>query len=182
MHKNPLNSDKVKNAIAYFCIELKRTTSEDPSQMLIYKYLALLDLTCVERFGTPSLGLKYCAMKMGPVASEIYDNRGYFINDRIAMMPVSDCETKYIFTSRCKQASLEKFSKAEIEIMRDLVLSYAGKPLDIITDATHSLRAWIIAYGDGSSGRVPMRYQDQLDGGIDDPRLEALSLYEFFKK
>ncbi len=182
MTKSIIDETKVKNAIAFFCIEHKKVTGKDPSQMFIYKYLALLDYICVERFGIPSLGLKYCAMKMGPVASDIYDNRKYCTNDRIAMLPVADDETKFVFRSQCRQASLEKFSKAEVEIMRGLVSQFADKPLDAIIDATHKIRAWIVAYGDGSIGRVPMHYQDQLDGGNDDPRLEALSLYEFFKE
>ncbi|QID33061.1 type II toxin-antitoxin system antitoxin SocA domain-containing protein [Pampinifervens florentissimum] len=64
---DPLRREKLENAIAYFAKRHYEKTGRPLTKIYLYKYLAFMDFLSVRETGRPAIGLRYLAMKYGPV-------------------------------------------------------------------------------------------------------------------
>ena len=139
IEKNP----KLKNAILYFAKEHPKRKGQPLYQTYLYKFLAFMDFTSIEEFGTPVFGLEYAALKEGPVPMDIYKNRSDIENDSFEFKQID--KNKYIVKSKTQaDVDLSYFSEYEIEKMNNLLDKYSkrGVLVEIINRESHSLRAY----------------------------------------
>jgi hypothetical protein len=138
----PYQDEKRDNAICFFAKEHRARAGTALAQTYLYKYLAFLDFLSVEKTGTPSIGLEYRAMKMGPVPPAIYNMRHCL---KTPLFEFVD-EGSSVFTIKAKgEPNLDYFSPFEIDIMMGLVTKYAknfGKATEISEDSHKQIKAW----------------------------------------
>jgi len=156
---------KINNAIAFFAIKFHSRCKYWPSQTWIYKLLAFLDHRILKKTGIPCLGLNYVAMELGPVPTELYENRYNLKNDTFHFVPI---ENK-IEVIACKEPDLSYFSDLVIDEMEQISdeFIYSTKTLPETIDAAHEeisswKKAWKIAQENGRKMML-MEFKDEFD-------------------
>lgn len=174
---------KIENAIAYFASEYKRRKGSEPTQMWLYKFLALFDFRMLKEKGTPSLGLVYHAMKMGPVPIKIYSaiqkagrkNESRVERDKsfFLLVPSEDNSLK-AFVHANGDPDLDYFTNRELDAM-DAILDECIEELNLngLIDLTHNeIRSWNIAWEKAKAlgqGAREMDYADEFDNLYEKP-------------
>lgn len=156
--------EKIKNAICYFATEHTKKTKKHLHQTFLYKYLAFLDFESLSDTGHPVLGLKYRAMKRGPVPPEIYDNRKGLKTECFEFKELED--DKFIIMPK-GHPNLEYFSSYEIKKMHRLIEIFADvfvKPSDISEASHEDIRAWRETWRKEKNGIID--YDTQFPGDI----------------
>jgi len=171
--------EKLNNAICYFANEVYKRRGEYLPQTLLYKFLAYLDFTSIERIGIPALELKYHAYQNGPVPVDLYQNKSRYETDCFRSEARSN--NRVIFISK-KEANLSYFSDSEISIMNDLLNKYIKKDItmkdiidNICNDSHKDIKAWEVAYKRKKDNT--MNYSDTFEE-IDKKKFEDLSINE----
>jgi len=171
--------EKLNNAICYFANEVYKRRGEHLPQTLLYKLLAYLDFTNIERTGIPSLELKYHAYQNGPVPVDLYQNKSQYETDCFRFKAKNN--NRFILIPK-KEADLSYFSDLEISIMNDLLNKYIIKDItmkdiidNICNDSHKDIKAWKVAYTRGKN--KIMNYSDTFEE-IDKKKFEDLSLNE----
>ena len=171
--------EKTINAICFFANEVYKRTGKYLPQTLLYKLLAFLDFSSVEKLGKPALELGYRAYKKGPVPVGIYNNREGYKTDSFKFVKRSI--NKFIVIST-KEANLDYFSEFEIEIMNCLLNKYIRKNLSmkkiidkICEDSHNDIKAWKVAYDRKKNSGID--YRDTFEE-IDKKEDDKLSMQE----
>ncbi|MFZ4439547.1 MAG: Panacea domain-containing protein [Syntrophales bacterium] len=139
----PYQKEKLENAVCYFAKEHASHTRHRLYQTFLYKYLALFDFGYLRAYGKPALGLTYQAMQMGPVPKELYDRRDD--KDLSKCFAFQKDESGHLAVVAKTTPNLDYFSKREIELMNQIVETYAAGYVTaaIMSDASHQeIRAW----------------------------------------
>ncbi|MBN1294537.1 MAG: DUF4065 domain-containing protein [Candidatus Latescibacteria bacterium] len=146
--------ERLENAICYFASEHFKKTRKLPTQTYIYKYLSLFEFQILEETGEAPLGLKYRAMKRGPVPIEIYNNRRDINSECFCFEERDD----NIFDVRAlKMPNMDYFSEYEIQKMKNLIFTYATPYMTshIMSESSHEkIRAWRIAYNERGENSI----------------------------
>jgi hypothetical protein len=140
----PYRNEKIDNAICFFASEYKYKTKKYLPSMFLYKFLAFLDFSSVKKYGRPSLGLNYLALKWGPVPVEIYNKRNDLKTDFYEFKPIDKEGKKYIIIPK-SEPDLDYFSDQEITEMYNLIEIYADsyvKSSDISEASHQDIFAW----------------------------------------
>jgi len=171
--------EKTINAICFFTNEVYKRTGKYLPQTLLYKLLAFLDFSSVEKLGKPALELGYRAYKNGPVPVGIYNNRERYQTDCFKF--IKRGTNRFIVIST-KEADLDYFSEFEIETMNYLVNKYIRNNLsmkkiidNICEDSHNEIKAWKVAYNRKKNSRID--YSDTF-GEIDKKESNKLSIQE----
>jgi uncharacterized phage-associated protein len=151
--------EKTDNAICFFAKEYKKRTHKAIPQTILYKLLAFLDFYSVRDTGLPALGLKYCAMEMGPVPIELYKDK-----PETALYKFSQIEdNRYVIIAK-GMPNLDYFSQYEIDEMNKLIDIHAGSSVKTkhISKASHDeIPAWKKAYQTKPNSLID--YKDMFD-------------------
>lgn len=146
----PYRKEKRENTICYFATEHYNKTGKYLSQTILFKYLAYLDFSSLKDIGRPALEFEYKAMENGPVPHKLYNMRRNYKSRLVEFVPREN--EKFIIVPK-RNASLDYFSKYEIEKMDELVKKYADpnktekENTDKICDDIHKdIRAYGVAY------------------------------------
>jgi uncharacterized phage-associated protein len=134
--------ERVENAICFFAREHKKHAKRLPTQTMMYKYLAFFEFGMLEKTGQPPLGLKYRAMKRGPVPIDIYNRRDENTSELFKF--IDRGEGRYD-VSALKTPDMEYFSENEIQKMNELIFIFATPRTytNHFSDASHEkIRAW----------------------------------------
>jgi len=134
--------EKIENAICFFALEHQKATRHPLYQIFLYKYLAFFEFDCLKNTGRPPLGLKYLAMKRGPVPIEIYDKRDSYKTECFEFRKLD--QDKYIIVPK-ERPDLGYFSPYEIAEMKRLIEIFADKFVtsNEMTEASHKeIKAW----------------------------------------
>jgi len=171
--------EKINNAICFFANEVYKLTRKYLPQTLLYKLLAYLDFSSIEKLGKPALELEYRAYKKGPVPVGIYNNREGYQTDCFKFMKRG---TNRFIVISTKEADLDYFSEFEIEIMNYLLDKYIRNNLsmkkiidNICEDSHNEIKAWKVAYNRKKNSRID--YSDSF-GEIDKKESNKLSIQE----
>jgi uncharacterized phage-associated protein len=150
----PYQKEKRDNAICFFAKEHRARAGTRVTQTYLYKYLAFLDFTSVEKTGIPAIGLEYSAMKRGPVPLSIYNKRHCL---KTALYEFRDEGEKVFTIDALGEPNLDYFSPFEIDIMTRLVIKYAkkyGRAAEISEDSHRQIKAWKKAYDKEPNGVI----------------------------
>ncbi len=172
-------TEKINNAICFFANEVYKRTGKYLPQTLLYKLLAFLDFSSIEKLGKPALELGYRAYKNGPVPVGIYNNREGYKTD---CFKFEKRGTNRFVVISTKEADLDYFSEFEIEIMNYLLDKYIKNNLDmkkiidkICEDSHNDIKAWKVAYDRKKDSGI--NYSDTFEG-IDKKEDDKLSIQE----
>jgi hypothetical protein len=159
--------EKIGNAMAYFAKAYYERVGYYPRQTWIYKFLALLDFRFLKKAGVPSLGLEYDAMEKGAVPAYLYDNRFSIKSRYFEFIPT---QTGSFEVRNLVEPNLDYFSDDELDIMDDILDTYATSDLETVIDDAHKeIRAWQIAWEKAQQigrKRVSMEFSDEFDEDI----------------
>jgi len=185
---------KLLNAIGYFAHEHYKRTGKFLNQIHLFKYLAFLDFWAVKERGRPVIGLKYLAMKWGPVPEELYSKfkevKGTEVFETFKVIRNTDelKERQWVVIAPLedKMPDLKLFSEYEKELMGRLVEIFADKFVKgkHMSEASHQdIMAWRIAWEKAKEkGRKKyvMSFKDELaDVENKEELLERLETFEF---
>lgn len=115
---------KIKNAICFFASEHERLTRKPLTNTFLYKYLAFLDFTSIEKIGRPALGLLYRSTGKNPLPIRTYEKRDKLKNGCLIFL--SRSEGRCIVKATGKP-DLTCFSPFELREMKKLVQTYAHR-------------------------------------------------------
>jgi hypothetical protein len=135
---------KIKNAICFFASEHERLTDRPLTRSFLYKYLAFLDFSSLEKTGNPAFGLLYRAMGKGPALVDAH-GKGDTLKDECFVL-VPEVNGRYVVKAVGK-ADLGCFSPFELNEMRRLVETYAHQ--------------FVRASDTKKAGRETMKFQKQ---------------------
>lgn len=170
----PYQKEKTDNAICYFAKKYKKHARKNMPQTTLYKLLSFLDLESIKNIGMPALGLKYKAMKNGPVPSDLYNNK-----PETELYKFVNTEGKN-YEVICKgKPDMDYFSAYEIEAMERLILIYADSHINTkhISEASHeTLPAWKKAH-DRCENSL-MDFEEMFDGPLTKKDPDKLSQQE----
>ncbi|MBN1573512.1 MAG: DUF4065 domain-containing protein [Deltaproteobacteria bacterium] len=172
----PYQKEKIDNAICYFALSHKSKARKLITQTYLYKYLAFLDFTCLEKTGIPSLGLTYRAYKQGPVPKELYDNRHKLDT---ALYRFEEREEGRIYIVPKGKPDLSYFSEMERKEMSRLIEIYANSKVfsKDMSDASHEvILAWKITWNRNPKGIID--YKITFGGNITEKPQEDLTYPE----
>jgi len=172
-------TEKIENAICFFANEVYKRTGKYLPQTLLYKLLAFLDFSSIEKLGKPALELGYRAYKNGPVPVGIYNNREKYQTD---CFKFEKRGTNRFIVISTKKADLDYFSEFEIETMNYLLDKYIRNNLsmkkiidNICEDSHNEIKAWKVAYNRKRNSWID--YSDTFEG-IDKKEDDKLSIQE----
>lgn len=172
-------TEKRNNAICFFAQEVYKLRKQYLPQTLLYKLLAFLDFSSIEKLGKPALELGYRAYKNGPVPVGIYNNREGYKTD---CFKFEKRGTNRFVVISTKEADLDYFSEFEIEIMNYLLDKYIKNNLDmkkiidkICEDSHNDIKAWKVAYDRKKNSGI--NYSDTFEE-IDKKEDDKLSIQE----
>ncbi len=153
--------EKVENAICFFATEHQKATKQPLYQIFLYKYLAFLEFDCIKNVGRPSLGLKYLAMKKGPVPIEIYNKRDAYRTNCFEFRKVG--QDKYIIVPNGRP-DLSYFSPYEISMMKRLIEIFADRFVtsNEMSEASHEeIKAWKKAWNRKENSSI--EFEEEFD-------------------
>jgi uncharacterized phage-associated protein len=153
----PYQTEKIENAICFFAFDHRKKTKKPLHQTFLYKYLAFLDFEAIKETGHPVLGLKYKAMKWGPVPEEIYNKKDNYKTPLFVFQKNSKEDIEVIPK---KKPDLQFFSKYEIGLMEKLIEIFADKFIytGLISDASHeAILAWKRTWHDKPNSIIDYR-------------------------
>ena len=178
----PYRKEKRENTICYFATEHYNKTGKYLSQTILFKYLAYLDFMSLEDIGRPALEFEYKAMVNGPVPHKLYNMRRNYKSRLVKF--VSRENKKFIIVPQ-KNASLDYFSKYEIEKMDELIKKYADpnktekENTDKICDDIHrDIRAYDVAYKREENSKI--EYKDTFENIFSKKESELSPIEENF--
>lgn len=173
---------KIEHAIAFFADKYHSARGSWPTQMWIYKLLALLDFRILMATGRPCLGMHYLAMEKGPVPQELYNNRYAGMRSEVfRFVPVYG--SRRITVEALQKPNLDYFSDRAIEEMEKLSdeFIYSDKELNDVINETHNLRSWSEAWkaaNDCGRRSMLMEYVDEFPADPTQKKPEELSFQE----
>lgn len=132
--------------------------------MYLYKLLAFLDFESMKEIGTPSLGLTYKALEMGPVPDELYNSEEF---DKSELYSIRIDGPKVMYHSTSKSPDLDYFSRFEIDEMNRLIEIYADRYVKAsdISEASHQdILAWRRTFRDNKYGIIP--FEKEFPGDV----------------
>jgi len=183
----PYQKEKIENAILFFAKEHRAKTHQYLAQTFLYKYLAFLDFKSLEKTGHPALGLKYMAMKLGPVPIDIYNNRHNYKTDLFQFISFDNDEKIQIVAKDNKKTNFDYFSQFEINLMKELIEIYADSFVKsgTISDASHeAIKAWRKAFSIKPNSIIDYSYA--FDNDVQSTPSQNLTfqeqVYKTFKK
>ena len=182
-----LRVKKLENAIGYFAKRHYERTGKPLTKIFLYKYLAFLDFMSVKETGRPAIGLKYIAMKYGPVPidlhREVEQTEGTKMGRCYKFVREQEFGKEniiYIYPLEGTEPDLRYFSPYEIKLMERLVEIFADRFVGarIVSEASHqAIKAWKKAFGKKPNSL--MRYEDELEGEKDkEVKEERLQTYK----
>ncbi len=187
---------KLLNAIGYFAQEHYRRTGNFLTQIYLFKYLAFLDFQSVKERGRPVIGLKYLAMKWGPVPKSLYREFSELEGSKVyetfrVNVRVDDLRERQwieIAPLEGREPDLKLFSEYERKLMEKLVEIFADRFVKTkhFSEASHQeIVAWRKAWEKAQKlkkGAYPMNYGEELKSVKDsEERNELLERLETFE-
>jgi uncharacterized phage-associated protein len=160
---------KLNAAIAWFAKKHFEKTGKYLTQHGLFKYLAFFEFQSVKERGIPVFGLKYVAMKWGPVPQELYQEfkKSHSLQTelyQVKRIKEQNREVVLILPSS-KEADTNLFSPRELQVMKDLVEIYGDRWIDtkIFSEASHQgIKAWQKAYQKKPNSVI--RFEDEIEG------------------
>ena len=168
--------EKVENAICFFAVEHQKVTKKPLYQIFLYKYLALFDFDCLKAIGRSSLGLKYLAMKRGPVPIEIYSKRDSYKTDCVEFRKVG--QDQYIVVAKAKWPDLSYFSPIEVGRMKRLIEFFADRFVtsNEMSEASHQeIKAWRKAWKRKENSPIDFGEEFDEDLTLKDPKILSVA-------
>ena len=159
---------KLNTAIAWFAKKHLERTGKYLTQLGLFKYLALLEFRSVRERGVPVFGLKYVAMKWGPVPQELYQKfkKSSLLQTELYQVKrgkEQNREVVFILPSS-KEVDTNLFSPWELQVMKDLVEIYGDRWIDtkIFSEASHQkIKAWQKAYQKKPNSVI--KFEDEIE-------------------
>lgn len=153
--------------------------------MYVYKFLAFVDFYSVKERGRPVFGLKYVALKNGPVPSDLYEEiKNISIAETYPYYKViAEGKTKKFYPLEGKELDLSYFAKAELKIIDKVIYILIDASLNSshYSEASHQgIKAWRKAYEDGEG--TPMNYEDEIEDEFLKEVLEGYKEVEAIKE
>ncbi len=168
---NAYYREKLNRAIAWFAKKHFEKTGKYPTQIQLFKYLAFLEFQSVKERGYPVFGLKYKAMKFGPVPEELYNEfktsssaSKFYQVKRVNLKTHQGIKKVVLILPSSEEPDMKLFSPWELSTMERLVEIYgeAWIGADVFSEASHQkIKAWQKAYQ-----RKPnslMKFEDELE-------------------
>lgn len=183
----PDGRTKTANAISYFAHVYLERKGAFPTQLWIYKLLALLDFRVLKSMGAPCLGLIYDAHANGPVPRDIYDNRD-IPNPRTNNLYVfkrgtTETSLPCYFVEPKDEPELQYFSDFELDTIEQLCDDFLSpeRNLKYLIEATHrEIRSWQVAWDIAQKNNrksLQMEYEDEFPG-LSEKSEDTLTLAE----
>jgi len=178
--------NKLHHAVLYFAKEHHKRTKKYPTILQIFKYLALLDFELVRETGRPALGLKYKAMKYGPVPDELYKlwSENKVIDEDFYKVVENQVDSKrYVIPKAGKEPDLKLFSRREKAVMEKLLTIYANRSVGTFdfSEASHEvIKSWQKAFQAKPNSFIDFRDEillNEKDPLKRDIKLERLETY-----
>lgn len=178
--------NKLHHAILYFAKEHHKRAKKYPTILQIFKYLAFLDFELVRETGRPAFGLKYKAMKYGPVPDELYKlwSKNKVIDEEFYKVVENQADSKkYVIPKAGKEPDLKMFSQRERAVMEKLLTIYADRFVEVFdfSEASHEvIKSWQKAFQTKPNSFIDFR--DEILLNEKDPiereiKLERLETY-----
>lgn len=163
---NKIERKRLDIGIGYFVREFYKKTKKPPTQMNIYKFLAFVDFYSVKRRGKPVFGLKYSALRNGPVPSDLYKEIKNVSTVRTYpyYKVIAKDKIRKFFPLEGKELDLSYFAKAELEIINEVIYILIDSSLNTYhySEASHQkINAWKKAYQSGEG--TTMKYEDEIE-------------------
>jgi len=174
---NKLERRRLEIGIGYFVKKFYEKIKKFPTQTQVYKFLAFVDFISAKERGKPVFGLKYLAMKNGPVPVDLYNEVKPVKAVKVyPYFKVIAHDNKREFAPiDGKELNMKLFSKEERELLDRFVEIFVEETLNTFhySEASHEkIKAWKKAYNRKENS--PMDYLDE----IEDEKLR--DIYEGF--
>jgi len=164
--KFPYNREKAIQATLWFLN--KHSGILDRLQLV--KLMFLADREHLVRYGRPVVGGNYCAMKLGPVLSELLDDLNHAKNE--GTFPFQSIGHNVHTDSKARE---EVLSESDIEVFEIVDREYGKLDRFKLAGITHDLKAWKKNYPDENiSVSNPLPYEDFFLDVEDDSILEII--------
>ena len=150
--------EKLIQAVIYFAQNTKFC-----GKVKLFKLLYFLDFEHYKITGRSVTGLKYCAWKMGPVPTELFDELETPEPDMAEALEISEIPTyrgnKMLSLKPLKEFSSELFTKRELKMLETLAREYESTNADDMIEATHLENLpWDKVYNQEKSPRAEIPY------------------------
>jgi uncharacterized phage-associated protein len=151
--------EKLIQAVIYFAENTKFC-----GKIKIFKLLYFLDFEHYKITGRSVTGLKYCAWKMGPVPTELFDELESPEPDMAGALEFSEIPTyrgkPMMSIKPIKSFSSELFTKRELKLLESLAREYRETKADDMIEATHLENLpWDKVYNKEASPRAEIPYE-----------------------
>lgn len=176
----PFDREKASAAVVYLAAQPITGLSKGK----ICKLIFLADKHHLVRFGRPVTGDRICAMKDGPVPSNILNMLNRLLEDpndpSIALLGQHvSIDRSYVHPHfRAERFSLEEFlSQSDIEALQATVDRFGGKTFSELRSMTHDMTAYKSAWKARSNNAPDMSFEDffeEDDDAIEGAREEML--------
>lgn len=128
--------EKIGNTLIYLSKNVKKFTKTKA-----LKLLYLLDVTSIEKYGVPFLGLDYKVWKLGPVAKDLkdeFDCKTEILSEYIIMKQHQTINRSFVKIMAKQDFCDDEFSDNDMELLEFISSEYKNSSADYLIELTHS--------------------------------------------